>query len=803
MSSVLRCLACALLCGPVAGTTFADDRDRGGGAEFFETKIRPVLVQHCHECHSAEARDLKGGLRLDTRTAWQNGGDSGPVIVPNDPDGSLLIQALRYDGYEMPPAGKLPDAVIADFVKWVEMGAPDPRESGTIAPRATIDWEAGRRFWSFQPLANPPVPDLTRAGNGSHPFSADRRAGWPQTSIDSFIVARLQHAGLEPAGPADRRTLLRRATFDLLGLPPAPDEIDDFLADDSPAAFARVVDRLLASPRYGERQARHWLDVARYAEDQAHSFRPRLYPHGWRYRDWLVKAFNDDMPWDRFVKEQIAADLLDEPDRREHLPALGFFATGPVYYGDRQLFDQYDDRIDTLTRGFLGLTVACARCHDHKYDPVPTADYYALAGVIASSEYAEAPLAPENVVREYDEAQQAIADCQKQIDEFLKAEAKRLDAREKDVEKKLPGESKERLAAMRGEMETLKKNSPPAYPVAHALRDAEESRNLKVNIRGDPKNQGDEVPRRFLRILTGDDPPAFTSGSGRRELAEAIASADNPLTSRVIVNRVWQQHFGRGLVATPSNFGTLGEPPTHPELLDHLATRFVARGWSIKQLRREVMLSAAYQLSSGSAAVESQPPSLRNSTELSGSRPSTLDSRPSTDPDNRLLWRQNRRRLEVEPWRDAMLAVAGTLDATFGGPSLDLAGRNNRRRTLYAKISRHQLDPLLRLVDFPDPNITAGTRPVTTVPLQQLFVLNSPFVLEQSRAFARRLAASAEDDAGRVKQAYLLAFGRPPTEDELQRDLEFVLTAEATDKLSAWEQFAQVLLGANEFLYVD
>jgi Protein of unknown function (DUF1553)/Protein of unknown function (DUF1549)/Planctomycete cytochrome C len=702
-------------------------------AIFFERSVRPLLAERCWECHAGEAPEAS--LRLDSWDAMVGGGDSGPAVVPGKPAESLLITAIHYsDEPQMPPDGKLRPQDIDILTEWIERGAPWPKSSATSrAARGGFEITAeDRAFWSFQPIADPPPPSVNNAS-------------WPQTTIDAFILASLEKASLAPSQPADKRTLIRRATFDIIGLPPAQEEVEAFLADDSPDAFARVIDRLLASPHYGERWARHWLDVARYGEDQAHTFEARLYSQGFRYRDWIVNALNEDMPYDEFVRAQLAADIDGGCDAsNEDLPALGFFATGPVYYGDRQKLDQFDDRIDTLTRGLLGLTVSCARCHDHKFDPISTADYYALVGVVASTEYVEVPLvSPED-------AEQAE-----------KEEARRL----------------------KEQNEKKKKNAPKPYPHVHAVRDGE-PRNMRVHIRGNPATLGAEVPRRFLSILTSDEPPAFSAGSGRRELAENIACRDNPLTARVIVNRVWKHHFGQGLVRTPSNFGHLGERPTHPELLDHLASRFIAAGWSLKALHREIMLSAVYQQASDFD-----------------------EKRAQVDPENRLLWRANRRRLEVEAWRDARLAVSGTLDPSLGGPSLDLASAENNRRTLYAKVSRHNLDPLLRLFDFPDPNITSDGRPVTTVPLQQLFVLNSPLMARSAKALAARCCAADHDDAARIRTAFKTVLGRPATDEEIQLGLEFIAEPEDTtdngNELTRWEQFAQALLSTNEFMFVD
>ncbi len=697
--------------------------------DFFEKSVRPVLATNCFECHGKAKQ--RSGLRLDSRDAMMSGGDSGPAIVPGRPEESLLVKAIHYmdDELKMPPKGQLKAEEIAALTTWVKQGAHWPQ---AVAASRTATKTSGfqitaedRAFWSFQPIANPPLPKV-------------QDKGWPKTTIDHFILAKLEAIKLHPAEPADKRTLLRRATFDLIGLPPTPEEIDAFLKDESPDAFAKVVDRLLASPHYGERWARHWLDVARYGEDQAHTFQARKYPQGFRYRDWLVRAFNDDLPYDQFLVQQIAADLMESPNQLDNLPALGLFATGPVYYGDRLKLDQIDDRIDTLTRGVLGLTVACARCHDHKFDPISTNDYYSLAGVIASTDYVEISLEP---------------------------------GKEGTPLPPLDPKDKEKKPAPKG-------------PFIHALKDVSSPVTMRVHIRGNPKTLGDEVPRRMMAILTDEAAPPFTKGSGRLELAKAIASKDNPLTARVMVNRIWQHHFGKGLVRTPSNFGELGERPTHPELLDHLATKFIASGWSVKKLHRDIVLSATYQQGSDASPTREQ----------------------GLDAENKLLSRANRRRLEVEAWRDAMLAVSSKLDRTIGGPSSDLASPDNRRRTLYGAVSRHELNSLLRLFDFPDPNLTSDERTVTTVPLQQLFVLNSEFMVNNAKALVARLTKDASDDAERIRNAFVLLYGRPATERELQLGLSFLAASspsEQSPRLSRWEQYAQVLLSTNEFLYVD
>jgi hypothetical protein len=920
-----------LLSAAVALPATADGAEPADAAdEFFERQIRPLLAEKCFSCHARGQK--KGKLSLETRAGIMTGGENGPAAIAGKPDESLLVEAISRTGdIQMPPDDKLSDREIAAVKQWVTLGLPwpegDATSSAAIRPDGVIT-EQDRKFWSFQPVQNPPLP-------------AVQHSDWPRQSLDHFILNRLESEGLQPVGKADRRTYIRRATFDLLGLPPSDEEVAAFVSDPGTDAYERLIERLLDSPHYGERWARHWLDVARYAEDQAHTFEARRYTSGYRYRDWVVDALNRDMPIDRFLMEQIAGDLLDGDDRRQHLPALGFFALGPVYYADagcapKAKADEYDDRIDTLCRGMLGLTVSCARCHDHKFDPISTKDYYALVGVFASTEYAEAPLAPPEVVKAYDDAQAQIKQAEQQHKEAEAAESRKVsesfapltaqylvavwrvqnrqkvelghkpaqaiqgtelkesilerwlqylasdqakknaffkawfellasqDAKQdlsgdaasvqaaqrvaesvqatllaaieerraaeakhreqlaalkegdkrpekpeltketaellkelidnnkaplavpKDrLERLLSDEAKKTLADAKQQIEERKKESPPKYAIAHSLREGKPE-NAKVHLRGNHKDLGDEVPRRFLAILSPETPPMFSQGSGRLELARAIASRDNPLTARVFVNRVWQHHFGRGLVGTPSNFGLLGERPTHPELLDHLASRFMVSGWSLKQLHREIMLSATYRLASAGHAANYE-----------------------RDPDNRLLWRANRRRLDVESWRDAVLAVSGNLDLTVGGPSIELSGNNNRR-TLYAAISRHELHPLLRLFDFPDANLTSERRTMTTVPMQQLFVLNSEFMVAQSKALAARLQRDRPtDDDARIDQLCRRVVGRAATEAERRLGREFLSKTlpegvSATEvKLTRWEQLSQALLSTNEFVFVD
>ena len=845
------------------------------GTDFFEAKIRPVLLEHCHACHSADAAKagkLKGGLRLDTRDGLRKGGDSGTALVPGDPSKGTLLASLRHEGdVRMPPKGKLPETVANDFSKWIAMGAPDPRGGAESKPVAS----AGSLPWSF---------------------IAPKAIG-PETpgEIDRLLAAKRKEKGVAPVGPADRRTLVRRLYFDLIGLPPTPAEVDAFVADNRPEAYKELVDRLIASPHFGERMARHWLDVARYAEDQAHTFAVKPKGNAYRYRDWVIAAMNSDMPYDQFIRFQLAGDLMPESsgDAFTRLAGLGLIGLGAEYYKntarEQAIADELDDRVDTVTRGFLGITVSCARCHDHKFDPVTQVDYYALAGVFNGFSNVDAPLVSAEVVSAYDKSQQEIKNLENKVNRVLakagetaandslaklsetlavarsmpKAKGKSLETAAKeagispyflgrwvkflgspqagkvnelaaikalkddagtdavsracstaakavqaaaasakpndhplmkalradkngplsvppeDAEKLFLDEAgKKEVAQLREESGRLKKSSPPMYPVAHSIRGG--GQTMPLYIRGNPLKKGAPAPKGFpvsLSIASAKRGEAYT----RLDLADAIASRDNPLTSRVIVNRVWERHFGKGLVGSPSNFGQLGDKPTHPELLDTLAVRLMDHGWSLKWLHRQIVLSETYRLSS--------------SGESAGA---------ATDPGNTLLWRSSRRRLDVEIWRDSLLAVSGTLDTTAGGPTFDLRDAGASRRTVYAKVSRHNLDGLLRLFDFPDANVTSDKRTSTTVPQQQLFALNSDFMIRQATALAARLAKETKTDTDAVRLAYRLAFGRQPTEGETRRAVDFITTpAAADDKLNRREQFAQAILASNEFMFVD
>ncbi len=925
---VTAATALALLTGPHPGRA-SEPEPSSAALDFFEKKIRPLFAEHCARCHGGEAKAPKGGLRLDSRAALLKGGESGPALVPGKPDESLLIKAVRYadPDLRMPPKGKLPAAAVADLARWVALGAPMPKDRVAQGP-AGIDFTTARRHWAYQPLRKPPLP-------------AVRQRVWAVTPLDYFIRARLEEKGLTPSPPADRRTLLRRVSFDLVGLPPTAADLDAFEKDASPEAYARAVDRLLASPHYGERWARHWLDVARYADtkDGVLMFGfDRIRPYAYTYRDYVIRALNEDTPFDRFVHEQLAADLIEPKVEPWRLGAMGFLTLGRMF--DNNVHDVIDDRIDTVTRGLLGLTVACARCHDHKYDAIPTADYYSLYGVFASCDAPlELPLierperlpgaaefeksvAPKRAaLRDFLDAQYALLSetARRRVGDYLVhvatkppdpletaiyflslapqdlrppiinrwrrylerharaddpvfgpwAELMKLPeadfadrapavlaawkARPEGVNqgqvnplvrdalagakltaradvaraygdllrrvyqewKKRPvvdttvrqqmldlvtgrdspayfprghtwqymsrGE-KDAFGGKRTELDRLAARAPNAPPRAMVLRDAE-ILDPCVFVRGNPGVFGEKVPRRFLKILAGDGRKPFRHGSGRLDLAKAITAPDNPLTARVLVNRVWMHHFGEPLVATPSDFGARSSPPTHPELLDYLAATFIEDGWSLKKLHRRIVLSAAYR-------------------QASWDRPECR----KVDPENRLLWRANRRRLDLEAMRDALLAVSGRLDVRLYGRPVDVAGdAGNRRRTVYGLVDRQSLPGLFRAFDFASPDTSAERRPFTTVPQQALFALNAPFILEQTKALAAEAARAGAGPEPRIRALYRRALAREASGDELSAAVRFVngSLSRGQSPQRALEDLAQVLLMTNEFTFVD
>lgn len=899
-------------------------------SQFFETKIRPVLVETCYKCHSAEAERVKGGLLLDTREGLLKGGESGAAIVPGDPEKSRLIVALRYkdEQLQMPPKEQLPAEVVANFEKWVKAGAPDPRTAKIAKVSATAT-----NHWAFQSVKNRPAPKV-------------KNRKWVKQPIDAYVLSDLEERRIEPSPPADKRGLLRRATFDLTGLPPTPDEIAAFVADDSPDAFEKVVDRLLKSPAFGERWGRHWLDLARYSDSNGLEVNTP-FPNAYRYRDYVIAAFNNDKPYDQFIREQIAGDLLPSTtidDQHDKWIATGFLVIGPKAFNEpnreKLLADVVDEQIDVTTKAFLGLTVACARCHDHKFDPIPTRDYYALAGIFRSTQtlvqpnanqpgpfggaLSERPLGNEEDTKraeEYntmlqkaqDELQQALnrgkdgvaggidskdlsgivvdnsdaeivgnwaksaystnnfvnkdylqdgnADKGTKIARFrpnierpgtyeirlsytprydratnvpvtiyagTNVTKKKLNQREApkfdkafaylglfdlpagtnsvveisnegtkgfvvvDAVQFLPLDNSMNMA-MAGSMmqntakkisetyagtdlakygdrvEEIRAKAPPPLPAAMAVRDAKNAENARIAIRGDVERLGDEVPRGFIQVIDRGVSRKTTfpkENSGRLELAEWIASSENPLTSRVFVNRVWQHLFGRAIVNTPDNFGLQGDTPSNPELLDFLATQFVEQGWSVKKLIRSIVLSSAYEMSNQY-------------------NPSAY----AKDPDNKLVWRMSRKRLEAEAFRDAILAVSGQLDSVRGGPALPqrnpanvppiidgtIPVQQSARRSVYLPTLRNNLDDLFLVFDFPDPHTPIGKRHVTSAATQALYVMNSPFVQDQAKAWGQRLEKMSDlDDAARITRAFVEAFAREPSQAELLRSKAFL-----------------------------
>ena len=898
-------------------------------SEFFEKKIRPILVNNCQGCHNSKAKTA--GLDLTSAEGFARGGQSGPVVT-------RLIPAIGYnETLKMPPTGKLKDEEIADLTAWVKMGAVWPGASAAVPsqpvrPPSREFTAAEKSFWAFQPVKDPALP-------------AVKNQGWVQTPVDRFVLAKLEEKGLKPAAPADKITLLRRVTFDLTGLPPTEQETRAFLANKSKDAFREVVELLLASPRYGERWGRHWLDVARYADSTGNDEDHR-YPYAWRYRDYVIDAFNSDLPYNQFVREQVAGDLLPSPDGRavnaRGITATGLLALGPKALAQKDkvklIYDVYDEQVDVVSKAFLGLTVSCARCHDHKFDPILTKDYYSMVAIFANTrdfssndgvakmlfrplapqkEYEqfrayerklnEANLGLEDVIDaetdKYTESLTAglagymlaarrvyrdsvpLADAASEknlkldvlrkfvdylkpgpqsrpyLDEWLKAPADqapavamnyqtRYEARakkwhatletyraksrkilaaknmppparpefdaatdpfffdvsfgsgplavsEKEQAKYFPAEAAAKVAELRKEVADLRRTAPPEPPMACAVAEGDPV-DQKVFIRGDYNSPGEEAPKTFPKILTVSAPaPQVTSGSGRRELAEWLAKPENPLPARVMVNRIWQWHFGEGIVRTPDNFGKMGERPTHPELLDYLASRFVESGWSIKAMQRMIVLSSAYQMSS-----------------------QISDAAFEADPENKLLSRFNRQRLDVEEIHDGMLALDGSLDLTMGGTlqkgfgtdSENSAGRLSlnpeklRRRTVYLPLRRANLPSLLNLFDFGDATTVTGKRALTNIAPQALFMMNSDFVAERALDLAQSIAKD-NPPPKRIERAYWTILDRPPLPGEVDAGLTYVDSFrkkfQTASELDAWQSFCRILLASDDFIYVD
>lgn len=889
-----------ILFGMLAGLVVSVAAGASDDVEAFEKEVRPILVENCQSCHGAEKQ--KGSLRLDARAFLIEGGDSGPAVEPGEPGESLLIQAVKGTDESvspMPPGKreKLSPPQVEALERWIAAGAAWPDDGG---PAVATRKEAWASHWAFQPIADPDPPKTDRPD-------------WVRTPIDAFILDRLDDEKLAPSPPADRRTLIRRLTYDLTGLPPTPEEVEAFVADPDPAAYEKLVDRLLASEHYGEQWARHWLDVARYSDTKGYVYarEERFLVQASAYRDWVVKAFNDDLPYDRFLLDQIAADQAD-PEDPQALAAMGFLTVGRRFLGVTP--DVIDDKIDVLTRGTMGLTVACSRCHDHKFDPIPTADYYSLYGVFQNcaerltriggdeprDEAFEAELDKrQTALRDGLEAARAEASrrARARVADYLSVQLdfstvppegfetilaaddlvpafarrwrdylakaaraddpifrfwRRLAALDKDdfpsqaaqaiEELTAPGapplntrvaeafatppatiaEAAQRYGALfaaidakwneatkapppplalpnaddealrrvlyepnespcfvpnesvvtiegffdtgevtnlwrlQGEVDRWIINAPQAPAFAVAVVDRLEIREPKIFVRGSAANPGDEVPRRFLKVISGPDAPPFTEGSGRLELAEAIVDPENPLTARVWVNRIWTHHFGEGLVNTPSDFGVRADPPSHPELLDWLARRLIAEGWRAKPIHRLILLSSSYQQrSNGPDSAEA------------------LETAQTKDPENRLLWRANPRRLGFEEYRDSLLVVTGELDPRIGGkPAPLFTGAPNVRRTLYGLIDRQFVPGTLRVFDFANPDLHVPTRSETTVPQQALFAMNHPFFADRARALAARHASDDADAA--IRSLYRAILQREPTSGQLEASRAFL-----------------------------
>lgn len=748
--------------------------------DFFEKKIRPALVEHCQDCHSVGAKKIGGRLLLDSAAGWAKGGESGPAVVPGKPEESLLLHALRWENdLEMPPKEPLPERVVADFVKWIAMGAPDPREAVAVPDEKAITERsyAEGDLWAFSAPARAPLPEV-------------RHEDWPRDEIDRFVLAAMESRGLHPAPEADPRSLVRRLHHDLLGLPPSYAEVTLFEAAslvDPEAALETLVDRLLASPHFGERWGRHWLDVARYAESNGNDGLSRnpTFPHAWRYRDYVIDAFNRDLPYDRFVAEQLAGDLLggDTPEERDRrLVATGFLALGakPAKAMNENFeMDIVADQIEVVGSGLLGLSIACARCHDHKTDPIPTRDYYAMAGFFTSSETMWGVAANEKLTA-------PVTDLH-----VLKA-ATPVPPPYGFVETVLVIQSNTGIP-----LKPPPSKWAPGTPLAMGVRDRKEPADCKINLKGESKKLGEAVPRGFLSAVPMVEPIAIDAKtSGRRELARWIASPENPLTARVLVNRVWLHLFGEGIVRTPNDFGVYGEKPTHPELLDHLALRFVEEGGSVKRLIRSIVLSRTYRQGSqlGEFATADHP-----------------------DPENRWLSHRARRRLDAESLRDSILKVSGRLDPRPADGSIirhrdilvNLAANLHEpsdHRSVYLCYLRNSPPPDLAAFDLPDFVGVTGKRETSVVPGHALFLFNNPFVLDHSAHFAKRLLDRTHDEeAQRISFAYREALLRDPDPEELYRAAELIgETARETGSIeTAWTSFCQALFATNEFRYLD
>jgi hypothetical protein len=779
---------------------------------FFEAKVLPVLKARCYECHS-HAGKIKGGLVLDSRSGWQAGGESGPALVPGSVEKSRIIKAVRYGtpDLEMPPKAKLPESEIAILEQWVATGAHDPREAvAVVEKKAGIDVEEGRKHWAYQPVRDAAPP-------------AVRDKAWPLNDVDVFILAKLEAAGIKPNAEADAHTWLRRVTFDLTGLPPTEVEIAAFVADRSPQAQERVVDRLLKSRAYGERWARHWLDLVGYAE-QIGTEGKIFAEHAWRYRDYLIDAFNNDKPFDLFIREQIAGDLLpaaSPQERRANLIATGFIVLGDVDINAidklKMEYDFVDSQVSKVGTAFLGMTLGCVRCHDHKFDAIGQQDYYALAGMFRSTKttFKTRHGIWSNVNRvalpELEEDRAVAAKHEQKLADWRKEKAT-LEADLKALGDKADTEGKKRREELTAQIKTLELRIAhgeyfhPGKPQALAVEDVAQPADMRLTLRGNPYALGDTMPRGLVRVAMWAPQPQIPAGqSGRRELAEWIADARHPLTARVAVNRIWQKLFGEGLVRSVDYFGIRGDTPSHPELLDHLAHRFMRDGWSQKRLIRTLALSRTYRLTSGSGAEA------------------------ASDPENKLLSHMNRQRLDAESIRDAMLVASGRLAAPAGGPGLPLEFTENIsglpltekgghpqfaikkeresqafERTLYLPVVRTGTQPgtarLRDVFDFPQPAHFTGKRNETTVPTQSLYLLNADLIRQRGEDLAKALLATQGSDADRIGRLWLRVLNRPVTAAEQEDSLAFLQASRAAGEKHAWTELARTLFGTNEFL---
>lgn len=820
MNTIVRCFVASILLVGGVSVGRADVMAAKEAANFFENEVRPLLAEKCVKCHSEKKQE--GSLRLDKLDGFLTGGDSGPAIVPGKPDESMLIEAVRYESYEMPPNEKMSDEEIAVFVKWVQMGAPWPEHAGEVREASAQITDEDREWWSYQPLKKPEVP------------AADGK-GWAKGEIDHFVYNKMAEKGIEPAPEADKATLVRRLYFDVIGLPPTPEEINAFLADTDPNAWENLVDRLLADKRYGEHWGRYWLDVVRFAESDGFN-QDAFRPHLWRYRDYVVRSFNDDKPYPQFVKEQLAGDELpgDNPD---NLVATGYLRLGIYEYNQRDARSHWNDimneMVDVTSDVFLGTAMACARCHDHKFDPVLQSDYFRLRAFFEPIEFRDDLVyATEEEKQEYERKlkiwNDATADIQTEIKDLIKPyeERKWVSTVEKfplDIQKafntpvtertswdqqmayiigrqyfdegggplrSLSKEHKEKHEALLKKLEEFKDLKPAPLPTVMAATDfngAISPTHIPDQEQMGPIDPG--FPTVLSKVSTTMETvdKAQENSSGRRTaLAEWIAREDNPLTTRVIVNRIWQQHFGQGIVPTPNDFGHMGQPPTHPELLDWLTTSFIANGWSFKALHKQILMSATWRQSA-------DHPRADEFREL--------------DPGDLLMWRSRVNRLRAEQIRDAMLVVSGELNSQMGGPSVD---GKVPRRSLYVIFKRNTPDSFLAAFDIANGLGSVAERNVTTTPTQSLMMINGEFSLARATKLAENLKKKhqAGNTEALLADAFERTWGRAPNEEENQSALAFLEAKDAGVPVSeikpeALTDFCHVLLNSNEFLYVD